>query len=275
MNAIDTTVASAYGTPPRFAWIPLDNLVVDERYQRRITDGGWRQVRRMARDFNWRKFGALLVAETDKIGDHAVFDGQHRLEAAKLAEGVDQVPCIIVDAPDVADQARAFKGINKDRTGVTRINIFWADVAAGDERALAIKAVCDDCGVSISRVGTGRQKPLHTVAIAALDSCLKLDEASLRKALGALVQAQGDAENAFRSATIKALTRLHAMNGEVVDQARLVRALADMDLDDRIEEARQGARSLNGKADVILQMLFTRAYNKGLGEGRRLEDPRV
>lgn len=266
---------SAYGTPPRFAWIPLDNLVVDGRYQRSITRDGWTRIRAMARRFSWQKFGALLVTEADKIGDHAVFDGQHRLEAAKLVEGITEVPCVIVDAPDLPSQARAFKGVNKDRAGVTRVNIFWADVAAGEPAAVAIKQLCDECGVTISRIGTGRQKPLHTVAIAAIDHCRKLDEGSLRRALKALVEAQGEAENAFRAQTIKALTRLFAMNPDKVDEGRLVRVLADMDLDDKIEEARAGAKTFGGKVEIVLQMLLTRAYNKNLGADRRLEEPRM
>lgn len=264
-----------YGTPPRFEWLPIDNLVVDERYQRGITKDGWTRIRKMAAAFSWRKFGALLVTETDHIGDHAVFDGQHRLEAARLCKDIAELPCIIVDAPDLAAQATAFKGVNKDRTGVTRVNIFWADVAAGEERALAIKAVCDDCGVIISRVGTGRQKPLHTVALAALDTCMKLDEDSLRRGLRTLVAAQSEAENAFRSQTIKALTRLYAMNPDRVDDERLGRALAEMDLDDKVDEALRGAKTLAAKSDIVLQMLFTRAYNKNLGADRRLEEPRV
>lgn len=273
MNAV--TLENSYGTPPKFLWLPLDSLVVDERYQRRITEDGRRQVRIIAAGFSWSKFQALLVSGPDRLGDYAVLDGQHRLEAARLCEGIDKVPCLIVEAPDVSSQAATFKGVNKDRTRVTRINIFWADVAAGDEKAVAVKRVCDDCGVIISRVGTGRQKPLHTVAVAALDACLKLDEGSLRKALQTLVAAQAEADNAFRAGTIKALTRLYAMNPGRVDDERLVKALADMDLDDMITEALSGAKTFGGKAEIVLQMLLTRAYNKNLGGDRRLEEPRV
>ena len=262
-----------FGTPPQFAWLSLDDLVVDARYQRRITGHGWKRIRAMAREFSWSRFGALLVSKADKLGDHAVFDGQHRLEAARLVDSINRVPCLVVDAPEVADQARAFKSINKDRIGVSRINIFWADLAAGEPMAQAVKAICDDCGVTISHIGTGRQKPKTTVATAALTQCLKLNEAALRRALAALVAAQGEAENAFRASTIKALTRIYDENADRVDDTRLVRALAEMDLDDKIDEARAGAKSLGGKPDLVLQMLLARAYNKGLGAARRLFEP--
>ncbi|SOE00631.1 ParB N-terminal domain-containing protein [Caenispirillum bisanense] len=268
------TPSTTYGTPPRFAWLPTDTLVVDERYQRSITKDGWKRIRKMAAAFAWQKFGVLLVSEGDRIGDHAVFDGQHRLETARLLK-LPEVPCIIVDAPDLAAQAVAFKGVNKDRIGVTRVNIFWADHAAGVPQAVAIKELCDACGVVISRVGTGRQKPGHTVALAAIEACMALDEESLRQGLRALVTAQGEAENAFRSATIKALTRLHAMNPGKVEQERLVRILADLDLDDEIDEARIAAKSFRGKTEIALQMRLTRAYNKNLGADRRLEEPRL
>ncbi len=255
------------GKKPQFKWLRIELLQVDGRYQREIKQDGVTLINRIVRDFKWARFGALLVAGPDRIGDYAVIDGQHRLEAARRHPQISEVPCLVVDAGDVPSQARTFKGVNKDRRGVTRINVFWADVAAGEESAVRVRAVCEECGCFVSRAGTGRQKPLHTVAVSAIEQCLALDEGALRAALTTLVEAQGEAENAFRSATIKALTRMYALLPDL-DRKRLVRILAEMDLDDEIERARTFRDTMGGAVETALQAILTRAYNRNLRMGQ-------
>lgn len=262
-----------YGAPPKLKWLPLDLLQIDQRYQREIKRDGWKMVRKIANGFQWARFQALIVSGPDKIGDFAVIDGQHRLEAARLLEDVSEVPCLVIDAEDIQRQARTFKGINKDRKRVTRVNVFWADVAAGEEGANKVVAVCRDCGVTISRAGTGRQKPLHTVAVAAIERLIRLDEGSLRRALAILVKSQAEAENAFRAQTIRALTYMIALKPDF-DEGRMARALEDMDLDDKIAAARSYVKTLGGSVDTALQLILTRAYNKGLSEANRVPEPR-
>lgn len=267
------TATETFGRPPELKWLPLDILQVDSRYQREITRQGWKLIRRIVRDFRWSRFQALIVAGPDKLGDFSVVDGQHRLEAARQVGGIEKVPCLVIDAADLPRQARTFKAINRERQAVTRVTTFWADVAAGDETAIRIAAICRDCGVTISRVGTGRQKPLHTVAVSAIERLMKVHEVALRQALKVLVEAQGEAENAFRSATIRALAFMFGLKPDL-DRARLVRVLADMDLDDKIADARSYRKTVGGSVDAGLQVILTRAYNKGLADANRIPEPR-
>lgn len=273
----------------------MEALQVDQRYQRAITENGRKRVRKIAKGFRWARFGALLVAGPDELGDYAVIDGQHRLEAARLLaeDGVrlTHVPCVVVAGAEgspkraMAVQAQAFKAVNKDRIGVTRINVFWADLASGDLDAAAVKAVCDAAGVQISRIGTGRQKPLHTTAVAAIARCLKdHGEAAVRTALSCLATAQPEVENAFRGQTVKALCRMVGWSRGVaegddpagpLDPARLTRVLAELDLDSEIEAAQALAKTCRGKVEDALTLRLSRAYNRNLSSKSRMWEPPV
>jgi flagellar hook protein FlgE len=65
--------------------------------------------------------------------------GKTRVGAEWLGKTVHEraagLPCYVVEAPGVAEQARAFVALNARRVGVTRINRFWAAHAAGDATA--------------------------------------------------------------------------------------------------------------------------------------------
>jgi hypothetical protein len=161
------------GRAPRLEWISLGDLVIDPLYQREITQGGARNIVKIAQCFDWAAFSPILVAPAGLVGKFAIIDGQHRAHAAKLI-GLEHLPCQVVDIP-VADQARAFGRVNDNVTKVHATARFNALVAAGDERALAIKAMTDEAGVTIVRYvqAASAMKPGHTLCTWHLETFAK------------------------------------------------------------------------------------------------------
>lgn len=138
------------GPRPRLAWIPLDVLDVDERYQREIdTRAGQRVIAKIADGFAWKKFAPLIVTPSDEDGRFMVLDGQHKAAAARLVGGIDAVPAMIVETDGVADQAESFVSLNNDRVRVHQYALHRAQVAAGDPAALAIDRVCAAAAVIV------------------------------------------------------------------------------------------------------------------------------
>ncbi len=260
------------GPRPHLEWVPIGLLVVDERYQRRITTDGLKAINRIVREFTWRKFQPLTVSGPDASGDYPVIDGQHRLEAARRHHLVTEVPCWVVEAPKIADQATAFVGVNRDRIRVTRVNIFWAELAAGDPTALWIKSICDRASIKVGRIGTGVQPPLTTIALATLVKLRALGDNLILRALRVLRDAQPEVDNAFRAATIIALVKLIELNESLIDEDRLVEKLVDLDLDQLIDRARAIRSSLGGNTEEALRILLSREYNKRLPDDRRLRE---
>ncbi|MDF3607736.1 ParB N-terminal domain-containing protein [Paracoccus sp. DMF-8] len=117
---------------PVLDWIPIRQLVVDDRYQRPLTRAGWQTIRRIAENFRWSRFSPVLVAPMPGAL-WAIIDGQHRTHAAAIC-GHDKVPCMSVHM-DTAEQAQAFADVNGTVTRITVHHVFKAALAAGENWA--------------------------------------------------------------------------------------------------------------------------------------------
>jgi hypothetical protein len=131
---------------PALDWLPIDRLVIDDRYQRPLTRGGWQTIRRIAEEFHWSRFSPVLVAPLP--GDTwAIIDGQHRTHAAAIC-GVEKVPCMSVQMGK-AEQAQAFAGVNGTVTRITVHHVYKAALAAGEPWAERAHAAVDASGCTL------------------------------------------------------------------------------------------------------------------------------
>lgn len=146
-RAIDTAAfapATLADQPaPTLLWVPLAELVIDERYQRELTRPGRRLIQRIADGWDWTKYQPILIAATPD-GRHAVVDGQHRAHAAAVV-GLEALPAMVVPMTP-AQQAAAFTAVNSDRVRLDRSATYRAQLAAGDPVALAAEAAVAAAG---------------------------------------------------------------------------------------------------------------------------------
>jgi hypothetical protein len=150
------------GEVPVLDWIDKTLISVDPLYQRPLDA---ERAATIARAFTWRSFGALVVVPA---GDgYHVTDGQHRLEAAKLHPKVQHVPAVIVKAEDTQAEAGIFVDINRNRKNVSALELFFAQLTAGDEDALTIQQVCQRAGIRIPK-NPGDYKPNDSIAVTAI-----------------------------------------------------------------------------------------------------------
>jgi ParB-like nuclease domain/Sigma-70 region 2 len=84
------------GTPPELAWIDIDLLRLDVKYQREILRSGRKNVIEIAANFDWSLFATVIVARIHD-GLYAIVDGQHRTTSAACC-GITKVPCQIIQA---------------------------------------------------------------------------------------------------------------------------------------------------------------------------------
>jgi hypothetical protein len=142
-------------------------LLVDESYQRNLSERSVKLIRKIVADWDWRRFKPPVVAKID--GALHVLDGQHTAIAAATHPKITTIPIMIVKADNVEERARAFLGHNRDRIIVTATQMFVAAVAAGDESAVTVSQVCERAGVVILKNPPGRPfKPCETMAVAAI-----------------------------------------------------------------------------------------------------------
>lgn len=149
----DVQKGSTQGQIGRLEVLPIAKLYVDSVYQRAVSVASVRNIKRICIGFDWAKFLPVIVA---KDGDRfAIVDGQHRTTAAATL-GIKAVPCYILSCSP-AEAAAAFAAINGNVTPVQPIDLWFAQLAAGDASCIALKAVLDAAGVTVVRKRDGYQ----------------------------------------------------------------------------------------------------------------------
>ncbi|EYD71785.1 ParB N-terminal domain-containing protein [Limimaricola hongkongensis] len=137
---------------PSLLWVAIEDLVIDDRYQRPLLAENHAIILRIAAAFTWDRFSPVVVAPAaaGAPGKYALIDGQHRTHAAALA-GKTNVPAWLVNL-DAAAQAAAFAGINGDATRVSPTQIYRAALAAGEAWAVDCDRVVRNAGCELMTV---------------------------------------------------------------------------------------------------------------------------
>lgn len=153
----------------RFDTLDPTALVVDESYQRSLSERSVRMIRRMVQCWDWRAFKPPVVVGIEG-GTFEVLDGQHTAIAAATHPGIAAIPVMIVEGASTPDRAAAFVRHNRDRIAVTGMQLHHALVAAEDEDALTIAQVCERAGVRLLALppSYGRFAVGDTMAIASI-----------------------------------------------------------------------------------------------------------
>lgn len=186
----DLEIAPVATDAPCFEWVNPSELLVDETYQRNLSDRSIRLIRKIIENWDWARFKTPIVVNTD--GQLHVIDGQHTAIGA-VTRGIEKLPVMIVQAPEAKDRARAFVGHNRDRLTVTPNQIYFAELAAGDDDAVTINNVCERAGVKILKIppAYGRFKVGETMAISGVRKLVSDHGAmNARQVLQTLVEAK-------------------------------------------------------------------------------------
>jgi hypothetical protein len=234
---IGSLESNSLGVKPGLAWIPIANLRIDPAYQREVLRQGARNVGKIARKFDWSLFGIVVVAS---LGDglFAIVDGQHRTIAAAL-RSIKEVPCVIIES-DPAKQASAFAAINGAVTAISPLSIFYAEIAAGDEKSIAVNQVCQKAGVEICRypVPSASMKPGQSIAIGTIRKCFNtFGPDLLALALKAIMKSARGKPGLLKESVIKAMCHvLEAEKSFGKPEYRLVSAMERYDLAADVEK---------------------------------------
>lgn len=166
------TPARLGGARPRIVMVDPKTLLVDEAYQRNLSEKSLRLIRKIIAEWDWRKYSPPVCAET--TAGYELIDGQHTATAAASHPSLGHIPIMVVTADSQAERAQAFVSHNTDRLGMTAMQLHFAAVAGGVDKARQVQAVCSAAGVTILRVSPagGAFKPRETVAVAAIGALI-------------------------------------------------------------------------------------------------------
>lgn len=147
-----TSVATTAATAARGTYIDaiaVDEQLVDKTYQRDLDE---HRARKLAA--NWDRRLAGVIEVSDRGPDHqprryAIIDGQHRWAAGQLIDPPPMMVATIHEGLTVADEARLFDRINRERRRPSTWDHWHARKGAGDPDVLAIEQVAADLELTI------------------------------------------------------------------------------------------------------------------------------
>lgn len=143
--------------PPRLLMVAPHQLVVNEEYQRDLSNQSRARIRHIAENWDWGKYKAISIVRCDEgVCEDAgcelyeVIDGQHAGIAAATNGNIELLPAVLWETGSeisLSEKADKFIGINKMRIALTPAAIFKAELAHGNEEAIAVQ-----CALSFARV---------------------------------------------------------------------------------------------------------------------------
>lgn len=138
------------GELPVLQYCPVEQLQVDDRYQRSLeAANSITLIRRIAINWDWGLCQPLYVARRAD-GRLYIVDGQHRWAAAKLRGDIWQLPCVVRSFETTEQEAAAFVALNQERTPLSALQMFRASVASGNPESADILATIEEAGLSLA-----------------------------------------------------------------------------------------------------------------------------
>ncbi|MGH0004486.1 hypothetical protein ACQU0X_30850 [Pseudovibrio ascidiaceicola] len=156
------------GDLPRFIDVDPKTLFVDDEYQRNLSNRSVRLIRKIITEWNWNSFKPPVTVEVE--GQLHVLDGQHTATAAATHPEIDQIPVMIVPAETRIERASAFVRHNQNRLAVTPMQLFYSQLAAGDEQTTSANMALTRAGVTLLKTppAQGRYSEGETLAATSL-----------------------------------------------------------------------------------------------------------
>lgn len=265
------------GKKPELKWLALKNLYVDQDYQRGTQSrASQNNLEYIQKHFSWSYFAPLIVCFVPEKKKYAVIDGQHRLMAASMIDGIDELPCMIIaGGHELKQQAESFVVINTKRVMMNSLAKFHAAASAGDTQANDVKQLLKECNIEIPRnpVLANQTGPRQTQALGTIKRMLcKYSKNQIKWALTIIPEAYGDEKGQMRGMLINALAHFKSVTPDV-DQERMLKVLRDLDPEQLQEDARSSVRIGGGKTATAVFEAIERLYkNEGRKRGSGLKE---
>lgn len=253
--------------PLRYELVAIDLLFIDPTYQRPET----RLVKIIAEEFHPEVFGVVLGSRRSN-GKVAVMDGQQRTSAARLI-GVPAVPSLVTDGLSVADEARIFVRLQRDRLNMRPVQRFKGELAGLYPRAITIKRILDGRGIELVEHSGKDAPPNALAAITALETIHdRFGPPVLEQTLDVIMAAWPQIRGRFRGEVVQAVAQFIAQDSPRSD--RLVDTLTNPRLEtpealmERSAKLRTAGVGLGGGSIGYTVEIIRADYAKG-GRGSR------
>ena len=249
-------------------WVPIGDLMVDERYQRALRP---HRVEHLVT--NWDDYSSgVIIISLRADGRMFILDGQHRVHAM-MKRGVSVCKCEIFEHLPDWKEAQIFVNCNVVRGTVTKRDVFRAKVMGKDDLANIVAKVVEEEGYKIS-LHRGVHNPKEIAAVGTLEMiCSPLNESSaprLRRVLRCVKATWPDFSRALDGKILLAFAHLFRHAPQIHDE-RLQHRLSQDDPDKILARARNLQLSIGGQLTTSMMCIMIRSYNYKLTSNRIAE----
>lgn len=242
--------------PGKFCMLHKDVLLTDATYQRTVIA---QKVSAITGAWSYMACGALNVAERE--GKFYVFDGGHRLAAAKRRSDITHLPCMVFGTANIKEEARGFLDVNTGRKPVNAVVKHKALLAAGDETALFVQSLCERHGLV----------PHYTAHTAGTIRCVswlvtraREDRDALARVLAIAAELSARDEVPVAEKLLDGLWYVHKKCGAGLDDKRLMARIREKSARELVEGATKAAAYYAHGGGAIFAEGILNVLNKGL-----------
>lgn len=187
-----------------FEQIPIKNLVSNQEYQRHLSK---EHIQKAASNFSLCQINPVKVSRRNGI--NYVFNGQHTIEIVALVSGSRDTPvwCMIYDELEYEQEADIFANQQRYVKKLLPYEIFVANIEAGNDEQLIIKALVESFDLRISK----NSRPGCICCVATLEDLYrKYGYEILQRSLRLSIAAWEGAEDSLTGNILRGIARLIA-----------------------------------------------------------------
>lgn len=247
-----------------FEQIPIKNLVSNQDYQRHLSE---EHIRRAAKQFDLCQINPVKVSR--RQGINYVFNGQHTIEIVALVSGSRDTPvwCMVYDELEYEQEADIFANQQKFVKKLLPYEIFVANIEAGNDEQLILKALVESFGLRIC----GNSRPGCICCVATLEDLYrKCGYDILQRCLRLCVTTwEGDVDS-LTSNILRGIARLIASYGDSLKDNMFVEKVGRFSPREIGRIARERKAGSIGYAEAMLTL-----YNKKNGTKGNLKWARL
>lgn len=197
-----------------FEQIPIKNLVSNQEYQRNLSQN---HIQKTAEHFDLYQINPVKVSRRN--GVNFVINGQHTIEIVAEVSGSRDTPvwCMVYDDLEYEQEADVFANQQKYVKKLLPYEIFMANIEAGNDKQLIIKALVESFHLRIS----GNAAPGTVCCISTLEEIYnKYGYDVLQRALRLCVTTWEGEPESLTANILRGITRLiYAFGDDLKDEA--------------------------------------------------------
>ncbi len=197
-----------------FEQIPIKNLVSNQEYQRNLSQS---HIQKTAEHFDLYQINPVKVSRRN--GVNFVINGQHTIEIVAEVSGSRDTPvwCMVYDDLEYEQEADVFANQQKYVKKLLPYEIFMANIEAGNDKQLIIKALVESFHLHIS----GNATPGTVCCVSTLEEIYnKYGYDVLQRALRLCVTTWEGEPDSLTANMLRGITRLiYAFGDDLKDEA--------------------------------------------------------